>query len=63
MKKLIEKKNQMIKVVAQSIADSLVDALGIAMELDLPMAQKEMICFYGLLLDNYMIKNHNVYLK
>lgn len=63
MKKLINFKNKVIKDVAQSVADSIVDSLQMSYEMGMPSRQIEMIIFYGLFLDNYMIKNHGVYLK
>jgi hypothetical protein len=62
MKKLIERKNKFIKEVAQELANSLVIAVEIIIENNLPEHHLEMIIFYSLMLDNYMIETHGVYL-
>lgn len=58
MNKLKQKKLEIIKKVAQFIADSLVESLRMAKT----NHERESIIFYGLLLDNYMIETHNIYL-
>jgi hypothetical protein len=63
MEKLTNFKNKLVNDIAQSLANSIVDALQMSTEMGMPSRQKEMIIFYGLLLDNYMIKNHGVYLE
>jgi hypothetical protein len=56
--KMIAQKNQFVKEVAQSLADSLVLSMGMVVS----KSQKETVIFYSLLLNNYMIDTHDVYL-
>ncbi len=55
----ITRKNQFVKEVAQSLADSII----LSMEMVVSSSQEETIIFYALLLDNYMIETHGVYLN
>ena len=56
--KLIQLKHDIIRNIGQAFADALIDAL----RMTKTTQEKESVIFYALLLDNYMIETHNIYL-
>lgn len=56
--KLIQLKHDIIRNIGQVFADALIDAL----RMSKTTQEKESVIFYALLLDNYMIETHNIYL-
>lgn len=57
--KLIQLKHDIIRKIGQTFADALIDAL----RMTKTTQEKESVIFYALLLDNYMIETHNIYLN